>query len=174
MYFKLSRFLPNLICLSIFINKVTVCLFVRFSVILLEFWIARHYVVLIKYSFWLCILLGSFLSLIGFCSCQFVMRRNYKLATSTNFCRWGNIRPLIRKKVCNMCLARHVKITLLHLSMKSSQIVLLLIVFMNFRSPIKADEIDKLAKKLKKEKVNIAMAKRRPCPTWWQFLQVSI
>ena len=39
--------------------------------------------------------------------------------------------------------------------MKSSQIVLLLIVFMNFRSPIKADEIDKLAKKLKKEKVNI-------------------
>ena len=39
--------------------------------------------------------------------------------------------------------------------MKSSQIVLLLIVFMNFRSPIKADEIVKLAKKLKKEKVNI-------------------
>ena len=58
--------------------------------------------------------------------------------------------------------------------MKSSQIVLLLIVFMNFRSPIKADEIVKLAKKLKKEKVNIAMAKRGPCPTWWQFLQVSI
>ena len=56
-----------------------------------------------------------------------------------------------------MCLARHVKITLLHLSMKSSQIVLLLIVFMNFRSPIKADEIVKLAKKLKKEKINIAM-----------------
>ena len=41
--------------------------------------------------------------------------------------------------------------------MKSSQIVLLLIVFMNFRSPIKADEIVKLAKKLKKEKINIAM-----------------
>ena len=57
-----------------------------------------------------------------------------------------------------------------------SSVVIDFYYIMKFRSPIEADEkeVVKLAKKLKKEKVNIAMAKRGPCPTWWQFLQVSI